>query len=145
MSKQMPIIGIIYSILLIGLGPLFYSLADQKSLTIFIPTLLGVIALIGALFALKEKYLKQGMHVVVFISLLGTGAGAKSTYLACYGVIVSLFNNSLFLRLLPLSDKEKALLGLISLMMLLLSINSFIEARKQKKSNYKKNKNSISD
>ena len=135
----MPLIGIIYSLLLIGLGPLFYTLADKKSFTIFIPTLLGGIALIGALIALKEKYLKHGMHVVALISLLGTLAGAKSTFLACYGVIVSFFNDSIFLRLLSLSTKEKALLGLVSLVMLILSINSFIAARKQKHQVNKKN------
>ena len=133
MSKQMPIIGIIYSLLLIGLGPLFYSLSVTKSFTIFIPTILGGIALVSAVIALKEKYLKHGMHVVALITILGTIAGFKSMLLACYGVILSFTNNKMYLQNLSLPDKEKALLSLISLMVLLLAINSFVEARKQKK------------
>lgn len=68
---NMPLIGTVFGLLLIGIGVGGYVGGDMASKTALIPAFFGLPILIASLIAFKESCLKHGMHVAAVFGVLG--------------------------------------------------------------------------
>jgi len=120
--KNMPIVGVVFGVILIILGIAGYFGGEPKSITAFIPSVVGLVLLIASAISFKECRLKMGMHIAATIGLLG--------FVAPFG------------RIIPTVIKGEFTLGLatgcmiamsgICLVFVLLCVKSFIDARRGK-------------
>jgi len=106
---------------LLGIG--FYVGTDRQSVTALIPTFLGVPLVATALWARREKARAAAMHVAAVIALLGLAGTASGLVKA-----VRLVAGQVVER--PEAAIAQALVALASLGYLVLSIRSFVLARR---------------
>lgn len=122
--KNMPIISIIYSSILIVVGLLSYFVwGSQASMTALIPSFFGIAILVASVIALHERYLKHAMHVAVLISVLlflGSSRGLMGLMKIMQGEEVAR----------PLAVKVQAFSAILSLIFIAVSVVSFIQARR---------------
>jgi uncharacterized membrane protein len=114
----MPKISIVLGFLLSVLGLYGYFGMGRVSITALIPLFIGVIIILLGIMAFDDKRLKHSMHAASVLVLLGL-----------IGSVYRFFSK----RALENFDASSIILLImivISLIFLLLAINSFIEARK---------------
>ena len=124
----MPYISIVFGLLLAALGAYTYSIAGidpekgTKSITAAIPALPGILLVLLGGVALVESLLKHAMHAAATVGLLGFLAGA-------------VFFGMQMAKGTPLGDTKSiaggGMAGL-SLVFVILCVNSFIQARRRK-------------
>ncbi|MEM1157092.1 MAG: hypothetical protein AAF649_05780 [Verrucomicrobiota bacterium] len=68
---NMPLIGTVFGLLLIGIGVGGYVGGEMASKTALIPAFFGLPILISSLIAFKEACLKHGMHAAAIFGVLG--------------------------------------------------------------------------
>jgi len=115
-------VGIIYGVALMVTGLFGYFKSDAVSVTALIPAFLGTPVLIFSLLGRNPKFLKTGMHINVLIALMGFLATAKDT--------VGLISGDDFEN--PLAGYSKSITCVLSLIFIILAVNSFIQVRKTK-------------
>ncbi|MDJ0973831.1 MAG: hypothetical protein QNJ98_05180 [Planctomycetota bacterium] len=114
----MPRITMLFALALIATGVGFYFGSGMVSVTALIPAFIGAAMLICALIAMKgENARKHAMHVVAVLSLLGVGGTAG-------GVVKLIGGNTDTARL------GQTVTFVLCLLLLVLCINSFVQARK---------------
>lgn len=119
MSKVATVTGA----LLIALGIVFYVVSGEKSLTAFIPSVLGLVILICGLIARDETKRKAAMHGAVLFGLigfLGSFRGATKWPKILTGQPVKL----------PLAAWEELAMAIICGIFVILCIRSFSAARR---------------
>jgi uncharacterized membrane protein len=114
----MPKISIVSGFLLSVLGLYGYFGMGRVSITALIPLFIGVPIIILGLLAFDEKKLKHSMHAASILVLLGL-----------IGSVYRFFRKHAIENMDP-SSIILLIMIVISLIFLLLAINSFIEARK---------------
>ena len=118
----MPRITMLFALALIATGVGFYLGSGMASVTALIPAFIGAAMLICALIAMKgENARKHAMHVVAVLSLLGVGGTV--------GGVAALFGGSTSLPTLG-----RSVTFVLCLLLLVLCINSFVQARKARAS-----------
>jgi hypothetical protein len=107
-------------LILVGIIGYGYGLTTEKaSITALIPAFFGILLVIFGLLAnSKENLRKHLMHAAVLVALVG--------FLASAGRLVSKFNDIT----LSMAFISQILMALICLIFVILSVNSFIAARK---------------
>ena len=115
-------VGIIYGVALVVTGLFGYFKSDGVSVTALIPAFLGTPVLVLSLLSRNPKFLKIGMHINVLIALMGFIATAKDT--------IGLISGNDFEN--PLAGYSKYITCILSLIFIILAVNSFIQARKTK-------------
>lgn len=68
---NMPLIGSVFGLVLIGIGVGGYIGGEMVHKTALIPAFIGLPMLIASLVAFKESCLKHGMHVAAVFGVLG--------------------------------------------------------------------------
>jgi hypothetical protein len=120
MAKTTLVFSLIY--ILIGIGGYFAS--GKASVTALIPSFFGIVFFILALIAVKKpnlhKHMLHGIMLLVLISLGGTFKG--------FGKMLSWLNGQEIERLLAV--QIQGVFFILNLVLLVLGINSFIQARK---------------
>ena len=119
----MPKISIVLGFLLSILGLYGYFGMGEVSITALIPLFIGVPIIILGVLAFDEQRLKHSMHVASVLILLGL---IGSLYRLVHKVILGNIDGSLIILIL---------MSVICIIFLILSINSFIEARKAREKN----------
>ncbi len=116
---------IVLSIIFILLGLIAYFGLSAESVTALIPTFFGIPFLILGLLAQNENYYKHAMHGAAALALIGF-----------LGTINGLFQ---FISMLTGTQVERAeavtvqaLMAILCLFFVILSVKSFIEARRAK-------------
>ena len=112
--------GIAYGLGLVALGVFGYFKSGGMSITALIPAFLGTPIAVLSLLSLNPKFVKIGMHIIVFIAFLGFIATAKDTFGLVTGKVIEN----------QLAAVSKAITCLLSLVFVIFSIRSFIKARK---------------
>lgn len=108
-------------LVLLGMTGYFYGLATEKaSVTALIPAFFGILLVIFGMIAnSKENLRKLLMHASVLVALVGA--------LASGGRLLSKFSDIT----LSMAFVSQILMALICLVFVILSINSFVAARKK--------------
>ncbi|HEV7297838.1 MAG TPA: hypothetical protein VGN72_00615 [Tepidisphaeraceae bacterium] len=123
-------ITIAFGVLLILLGAGGYALSDVKSLTAFIPSVVGVILLIlGAIAAAKPQLNKHVMHAAVTIALLGFLGAAPGLFKA-----FAWMGGTEPAR--PGAVRAQAIMAVVLLVYIVLCVRSFIAARKARQAGF---------
>jgi uncharacterized membrane protein len=117
----MPKISIVLGFLLSVLGLYGYFGMGRVSITALIPLFIGVPVILLGVMAFDDKNIKHSMHAASVLVLLGL---IGSVYRFFSKRAIENFDSSSIILLLMI---------VISLIFLLLAINSFIEARKARK------------
>ena len=123
-------VTIVFGVLLILLGVLGYAVSDAKSLTAFIPSVVGVILLIlGAVAAAKPQLNEHVMHAAVTIALLGF-----------LGAAPGLFKSIAWMAgtepARPGAVRAQAIMAIVLLLYIVLCVRSFIAARRARTSGF---------
>lgn len=120
----MPTTAIVSGVLLIliGIAGYVFSIVDgNHSLTALIPAAFGIIlAALGSAARAKESARKHLMHAAVLVGLLG--------FIVPTGRLVSKFND----LTVSLAVMSQFLMALVCLFFVILSVQSFIKARKDR-------------
>jgi len=119
----MPKITIFYGFLLVMLGAAGYILSNAESVTALIPAVFGLFFVLFGIVALSEKWRKHAMHGAVLFALfavLGT--------VSALGSLPALLLGDNLER--PLAVASQSITALLSLLFIILCIQSFIKARK---------------
>ena len=114
-----------FGIILIILGLVSYFGISSESITALIPAFLGIPVLVLGIISLNEKYLKHSMHAAAVLMLLGFG-GTVSGLIKFFRML----GGESFER--PSAITIQAIMAVICLIFLILSIRSFINARRGK-------------
>lgn len=114
----MPGITIIFGALMIALGVGTYA-ATQTSLTALIPAAFGILFVLCGLIARKPSLRKHAMHAVAMLALIGTLSLGRVIPLILKGASV-----------LQLGIAAQLIMGVLCLVLLVLCIRSFIQARR---------------
>lgn len=122
----MPYVTVLYAILLIVLGVGGYFGSGRASFTALIPAAFGLVILIAGLMAMNERYHKHAMHVAAGLGLLGFLGSARGLL-----GLVSMAMGSAVER--PQAVASQTIMAGLSLMFLLLCVQSFVNARRIKK------------
>jgi hypothetical protein len=122
----MQLITIGYGLILMAIGIIGYLASGGASATALIPAVFGVLALAFGFMALNEKYRMHAMHGVVLIgilALLGSARGVPGALAVITGGEVER----------PQAAIAQGLMALLSLVFVVLCVNSFIQARRNRK------------
>jgi len=122
----MQLITIGYGLILMAIGIIGYLASGGASATALIPAVFGVLALAFGFMALNEKYRMHSMHGVVLIgilALLGSARGVPGALAVITGGEVER----------PQAAIAQGLMALLSLVFVVLCVNSFIQARRNRK------------
>jgi hypothetical protein len=126
MSSITILVGIILSIY----GIYSFSIAEVKSGTALIPAYFGVAFIVLGLLALKEKLRKHVMHFAAMIGVIGFLGGAFMGFPKLIPLLSGEINDA--------KTHNKAmsqnLLAFVCLIFVALCVNSFIQARRRRKS-----------
>jgi len=118
-----------FGIILVVLGAGAYLVSGLESMTAMIPAFFGVpILLLGVLAAKVEKARMHAMHGAVLIAFLGFLGGSMMVVRS----LPAIFGEAELER--PLAAGVSFLMAVVTLLFIVLSIRSFIDARRQKKS-----------
>jgi peptidoglycan/LPS O-acetylase OafA/YrhL len=118
----MPLITIVIAILLILVGLIGYFAGGMASVTALIPAFLGVVLLVLGVLAKKPNLRKHMMHAAVALALLGAIAAGHRLI----GAIGSEGENY-GLKIFSMGG-----MTLLCLILLILGIKSFIDARRNR-------------
>ena len=121
MIENMPRSTRAYGIALVVIGVVGYFGSGRVSVTALIPAVLGAIAILCALVARNENYLKHAMHVAVLVGLAGI-----------FGTISVIGDIPAFLQGTagPAAVIAKLMTLIMSVIFVALSVMSFVRARK---------------
>ena len=122
----MPTVAIVYGLLLlaIGLGGYFGTGAEHK--TALIPAVLGVIALVLGFLARKEHLLKHTMHAAALLGLIAIGGTFRGLV-----TLIKSFGGTELAR--PEATYAQAATCVLSIIFLVLCVNSFIQVRRARR------------
>lgn len=123
----MPILTILIAIIFIALGPIGNALSDpgHKSMTAWIPTIIGSVILVLGLLALRGGAVrKHTMHGVMLVALLAIGGSAMR---AVPGWLKLVQGEPVAL---PLALTMQTLVIVGAVILLVFGVKSFIDARK---------------
>jgi hypothetical protein len=132
-----PAVSVVFGLLLIALGvwgywggslglwePLGFAPPNQLSQTALIPAYMGAALVLLGLLAFKASFLKHAMHLAAMIGLLGLlAAGSR--------LIVALVRNG---QIDGVGGASLSAMTLLSAVFVALCINSFIQARRRRRS-----------
>ena len=118
-------ITIVYGVIFIVMGLYSYFGISSESITALIPTFFGIPMLILGWLGLNEKYLKHTMHVAAVLNLLGF-AGTVSGLIKFFKMLGGAETAR------PAAVTVQALMAILSLVILILAVKSFIDARKNR-------------
>lgn len=120
----MPIVSIVCGGLLMAISLWSFSVSETKSVTIWIPAMVGsLLAVCGAVAILKESLLKHAMHAAAVIGLLGGLAAASRFVPKLFGD----FNWN------DPGTRATGKMTLVCFVFVALCLNSFLQARKRRK------------
>jgi len=122
----MQLITIAYGAILMALGIVGYFASGGESATALIPAAFGVLALAFGFMALNESYRMHAMHGVVLvgiIALLGSARGVPGALTVITGGEVER----------PQAAIAQGIMAALSLVFVILCVNSFIQARRNRK------------
>jgi uncharacterized membrane protein (UPF0136 family) len=117
-------IAVIYGLLLILLGIIGYFGFGRVSITALIPAFLGALVVIAGWLARDEKKRRHAMHAAAALGLIGfigSVGGVAPTIQYLTGTEIAR----------PAASTSKAIMSLLSLVFLILCVNSFIQARRK--------------
>lgn len=117
-------IAIVIGILLIVVGVLGRVLTGTTSITALIPAFFGIPTLIFGLVALNPARLKMSMHIVAALALLGV--------LGTFSVLVDVVGLLMGTSVLSGSIASRGAMFVLSLIMLVVSMISFIQVRRNR-------------
>ena len=126
MTSSMPSVTIVYGANLIFIGLTGYFATGQASVTALIPAFLGVPVAICGLLARNERLLKHAMHGAVLLALLGL-LGTLSSPAKLPALLDGTAER-------PAAVLAQVLTLLCSLIFVVLSVQSFIAARRARQS-----------
>ena len=126
MTSSMPSITIGYGAILTVIGLTGYFATGQASVTALIPAFLGVPVAICGLLARNERLLKHAMHGAVLLALLGL-LGTLSSPAKLPALLDGTAER-------PAAVLAQVLTLLCSLIFVVLSVQSFIAARRARQS-----------
>ena len=122
----MQAITIVYGGILTALGIVGYFASGGASATALIPAVFGVLALAFGFIALNENYRMHAMHGAVLVGLiafLGSARGIPGAIALMTGGEVER----------PQAAFAQGIMALLSLVFVALCVNSFIQARRNRK------------
>ena len=126
MTSSMPSVTIVYGAILTVIGLTGYFATGQASVTALIPAFLGVPVAICGLLARNERLLKHAMHGAVLLALLGL-LGTLSSPAKLPALLDGTAER-------PAAVLAQVLTLLCSLIFVVLSVQSFIAARRARQS-----------
>ena len=126
MTSSMPSVTIVYGAILTVIGLTGYFATGQASVTALIPAFLGVPVAICGLLARNERLLKHAMHGAVLLALLGL-LGTLSSPAKLPALLDGTAER-------PAAVLAQILTLLCSLIFVVLSVQSFIAARRARQS-----------
>ena len=126
MTSSMPSVTIVYGAILTVIGLTGYFATGQASVTALIPAFLGVPVAICGLLARTERLLKHAMHGAVLLALLGL-LGTLSSPAKLPALLDGTAER-------PAAVLAQILTLLCSLIFVVLSVQSFIAARRARQS-----------
>ena len=116
-------ITIIYSVLLIILGIGGYIVSNAASTTALIPAFFGIVLLLSGLVSSREHLKKHAMHIAAALALIGFVATVGGL-----GELMVLISGGEVQR--QLAVMSKSVMAILSLVYVLISVKSFIDARR---------------
>ena len=119
----MTIFGVLYGAVLVIVGVFGYFKSGGESVTALIPAFLGSPVVFLSMLSLNPKYLKLSMHINVVIALLGFLATLKDTVIFISGQEIEN----------ELAAYSKAITCIVSLLFIVFSVKSFMNARNAKR------------
>ena len=123
-------ISIIVGLVLTIYGAYSYTMSETQSPTALIPAGFGVAFLLLGALAIREKLRKHAMHVAAMVGLIGFIGGAVMGFPKLLPLLSGEINDA--------KTHNKAvsqnLLAFTCLIFVVLCVNSFIQARKRRKS-----------
>lgn len=117
-------ITLIFSLLLIANGCVGYIGGGFTSLTALIPAFWGIALGIAGLLALKEEWRMHAMHVAALLGLVGAGAAGAMAIKKIASGEASVLKLSILMQLT---------MAVICAVFVVFCVNSFIQARRNKK------------
>ena len=126
MNSSMPFVTIGYGVILTAVGIVGYFATGQVSITALIPTFLGVPVVICGVLARNERLLKHAMHGAVLFALLGLLGTLRSP-----AKLPALLDGT---AERPAATIAQVLTLLSSSVFVVLSVRSFIAARRARES-----------
>jgi hypothetical protein len=117
---NMPAIAIAIGILLDTLAAVTFAMSDSPSITLWIPSFIGVPILIAGIIGLKPAMLKQAMHGAAMFGLLG--------FLAAAGRLAMVAAKGGFSW--KLATVSQAVMALLCGIFTALCVKSFIDVRR---------------
>jgi hypothetical protein len=117
---NMPVIAIVIGILLDVLATVSFVLSGKPSITLWIPSFVGVPILIAGIIGLKPALLKHAMHGAAMFGLLG--------FLAAAGRLASVAIKGGFTW--KLATVSQAVMALLCGLFTALCVKSFIDVRR---------------
>jgi len=118
--KNMPSVGIVTSLVLVGIGVIGYFVGGRASVTALIPAFFGVPLLLSSALALKPSRLKMGMHIAAMFGLLG--------FVMPAGMLASKAAKGTLEW--KLSTYSMLSMSIVSLIFVVLCVKSFIDVRR---------------
>lgn len=118
---KMPILTLVYAVAMILLGVIGFTVTGGASVTALIPAYFGVVVLIFALLAFRDKYRERAMHAVSLLSLIGfiaTISGLAKLFSLIFGGEVAR----------PAAVISQSIMAVLSLLFFLLCLKSFMDA-----------------
>jgi hypothetical protein len=125
-----PAITIVFGILLIGVGVGGYFQSASHAPTALIPAGMGLVFILLGLLAFKEGLRKHAMHLASVLALLGV---IIPGYRGLPGLYTILTGGTLPPDARPLAIYANSLTAGLCLVLLILCINSFVQARLRRK------------
>jgi uncharacterized membrane protein len=121
----MATLSIAYGIIFIFMGLYGYFGISSESITALIPAFFGVPMLVLGWVGLNEKYLKHAMHGAAVLTLLG--------FAGTVGGLIKFFKMLGGAELeRPAAVTVQAIMAVLCLVLLILAVKSFIDARRKK-------------
>lgn len=117
-------VSILFGLTLIILGLYSYFGVSTESITALIPAFVGVIILILGVIGLKEKNLKNTMHIAAVLMLIAF-IGSVRGFIALPDLFLGTAER-------PWAIIAQVIMGIIALIFLIMAIRSFIDSRKKK-------------
>ena len=118
-------IAIVIGLLLIVVGVLGRFMTGTTSITALIPAFFGIPMLILGLVGLNPARLKMSMHIVAVLALLGV--------LGTFSILVDVVGVAMGTSALSGSILSRGAMFVLSLIMLIVSIMSFIQVRRNRR------------
>lgn len=122
-TDNMPAVTIVYGLLLIALGIVFYVATGQASVTALIPAFFGVPVVLAGVVGRRPQLLKHAMHAAAVLGFLGFLGGLPGLW-RCLAIM----HGGTVGR--PAAALEQGFMSVLSLAFVILCIQSFRAARR---------------